>query len=191
MQKYLYVLYLFVLVSCGNPGTDLVDGISTSDHRVFITSTLYYPDELGSLTQADSLCKTVATNQGLKLTYKAILSDDSTYASNRLEFTGSIYKVDSDGETTLIASTGSDLWNTDTSNLFSSINLDESGAELNVTPWTGTNSNGATSVGSTCSSWSTTSGSGFVGSTSSTGAAWLENFSYSCSQRHPIYCISQ
>ena len=191
MKKIFSIFIFLFFVSCGGDGSSLIDGISASDHRVFVTSTLYFADEVKSLNDADSICQSIAGDAGLKLTYKAILSDESTYVSSRLEFTGSIYKVDSIDEAILVASTGSDLWNTDSTNLLSTINLTESGSEVSHTPWTGTNSNGGTYTGSTCTSWSSTSGSGFVGNTTDTGAAWLENNNVPCSEKHPIYCISQ
>ena len=196
MKKIIALTFLpFVIFSCGTESSnDQVDGVSSSDHRIFITSTSY-TGNMSGLTGADKLCQSSAENAGLKLTYKAILSSSSLDVSNaqRLSLSGSIYKVDVSGQATLVASTGSALWNTENNDqvLLGVVDLDENGGSVSNTPWTGTSSEG-TAYSDTCSDWTSTSGNSMTGLNTAVGGEWLENDPTSlCSNSYPIYCISQ
>ena len=127
-------------------------------------------------------------------TYKAILSNDSVAAdsSQGLQFVGAIYVVDSSGEKTLVAGSGSELWGADSTPLTQQINIDEDGNTILSTSntWTGTNSNGGSQTDN-CSNWSSTSGSGEIGNTGFTDDQWVEAGTSVCSSSLRIYCVSQ
>ena len=183
----------FILVSCGleSGGSGDLDGVPSKAHRVFVTSRQYTALELSSISNADSLCMAAAQSQGLVRDYKAIISIDALSAKSRLNFSGDVYKVDSAGETYLVVSVGNDLWATYDRNLLNPVDFDETGLSVSSSVWTGTNSDGGTKADSTCESWTSNSGSGFAGQSSSQDSYWLEDSSLSCSSSLPIYCISQ
>lgn len=198
MKKLIFIISLsFIITSCGTDSSSGsgTDGLNSSDHRIFVTSTTTNGN-LGGLTGADEFCQGVAEDAGLKRTYKAVLGDSSTAASssNRLEFTGSIYMVDASDSDILIASTGTDLWATESSSqdLLAAIDLDESGNSVTSTPWTGSNSEGSVYTNGHCSDWSSTSGAGVIGSNAAQDGTWLEyDPNGPCGNSYPLYCISQ
>lgn len=192
MKKLISLICLCLFISsCGQEagGGEGTDGVAVADHRVFVTSNTYTGSGIGGVSGGDSICSLLAKNAGLERTYKAILSDDIENAT-RLIFSGGVYIVDSSGESQLIASTGSDLWDTDNKNLLGSINLDEYGNSVSSDIWTGTSTNGGTMIDH-CSNWSSSSGSGARGHTDLDDDRWIENTGDSCSSSYPIFCISQ
>ena len=195
MFKNLTLLSLLSLtmVSCGveSGGSGDLDGVPSGSHRIFVTSSQYSALEISSISNADSLCASAAESQGFVRDYKAIISDDTVSAKSRLNFTGDVYKVDTAGETYLVASVGNDLWDTYDNNLLYPVNFDETGLSVASNIWTGTNSDGGIKADSTCESWTSNSGNGFAGDSSSQDSYWLEDSSISCSTSLPIYCVSQ
>jgi hypothetical protein len=191
-MKWIQLIILFTVVSCGvadSGDVTTIDGIIDSEHRIFVTSSTY-SGNLGGVSGADDKCRQVAINAGLVRTYKAIISTSSSDASNRLLISGNIYVVTGADSRTLVANSGTDLWNTDSVNLNTTVNVDENYSVVAVTPWTGTTASGGAGT-DLCSDWSSTSGNGDVGLTSSAGSQWVENTFVSCGQSHPLYCISQ
>ena len=192
-QLTLSLSLLILLSSCGQEagGGEGTDGVAVADHRIFVTSVSYTGAELGGLANADSKCTSLAATAGLERNYKAIVSDTSGNAKNRLVFTGGVYAVPSSGESELIVATGSDLWGTDTKNLLTSVNIDENGSSASSYVWTGTDSDGAVLVGEHCSNWTSTASSGRRGHTDQSDDRWVEDTDISCTNSYPIYCISQ
>ncbi len=186
-----------ILTACGSgtPGDgSSSDGVNSDDHRVFVTSTSY-DGNLGGISGADTKCATAATAAGLERTYKAIITtaDADTTAFKRLNFSGAIYTVDASDNSALVAASGADLWLAETKALLNDINLDENGATVSKTPWTGTSSDGGVISTSHCSSWTVNSAGtdGEIGDTGRSDDRWVELGLENCSNQNPIYCISQ
>lgn len=192
MNRLIAFTLILIFTSCGGADGDesAVDGISSGEHRVFITSSTF-SGSLGGLTGADSVCQNLAQSAGLELSYKAILSSDSISASARIFLTGAIYSIDSSGVKVKITESGGDLWQSGGfPELVNFITLDEFGLNTTGNVWTGSNDNGSSAgAGQSCTSWSG-SGSGRVGTIGGSNGAWLDNSTQSCSNFFHLYCIS-
>lgn len=192
MKRILFVL-LFIITACGTQDSGdetRVDGILDSEHRIFVTSQSF-SGNLAGIEGADDKCREAALSAGLVRSYKAIISTNTNYAIDRLIINGSVYVINSTSEI-LVASSGADLWSSESSNLLSSINYDENKNLVSVTPWTGTTASGGGGTGF-CDNWSSDQASfnGDTGATSSSNYQWIENSFKDCSQLNPLYCISQ
>jgi hypothetical protein len=199
-KKIHYLLISFLIISCGGPdnGAELTDGIASADHRIFVTSSTVdgaMTSGSGStgLAKADSICATAATNASLKRTYKAIISDSSTHAKDRLVISGAVYVV-AGSATTKIAADSASLWNADTTSLLAAIDRDEDGTyTTSVEVWTGSLADGTRELDN-CTNWTTASSgtSGDIGNNGNVDAKWLEMASAStCNNSKHLYCISQ
>lgn len=183
-----------LLWACGgkiSSNGEIIDGINSGQHRIFVSST-DHDGNLGGVAGADAICATLATTAGLVKTYKAIISDSSVNAKERLLLLGSIVMVRANGNQVVVANTPDTLWDTDNTTLLSNVALDEYGSErVGVTPWTGTAASGVGSL-NFCSDWASNSNllDGDYGSTDSRGPTWLELSFEDCDQLNPIYCIS-
>ncbi len=189
MNKIL-LLSTFFLIACGvSDSSDEADGISSSDHRIFVTSNSFN-GSLGGISGADDKCLLAARAAGLERTYRAILSTASSNAEERLNITGNVF-VFTDSETPqLVAPSGVALWGTRLSSLNGAINRDEFFNLSAVSVWTGTGIEGDFIAGNTCSDWSFNSGSGFTGRSDSISQDWVENIPANCSASNRLYCIS-
>lgn len=175
-----------------NSNGDLVRGeaVATAKakgtfHEIFVTRDNHSPN-FTNLAGADTYCGTVATNARLTGTWKAVLSNDSTNAKDRLTIGGSVFNMQ--GEE--LATSSADLWD---GTLAYSVKYDELGtAQETATVWTGTLSNGTKETTSkNCSNWGATTGSGRIGYANST-TDWLNgSFDGGCGNTFSIYCISQ
>ena len=193
MKKIILLsLTTFIFISCGAPESDeTIDGVPSLSHRLFVSSQTYN-GSLGGLDGADAKCDSLAKAAGLKKTYKAILSSSSLSAYGRLLFTGEILKVSSSDNSILIADSGADLFNTDTTDLKSLVNLDESGNTISSNVWTGTGSDGS-NLSDNCNNWASSSGSvdAWHGDSTKTNERWLESNFTSCNNNYSLYCVSQ
>lgn len=178
--------------------TKIIDGTSIQDqvhvtlplppgsqHLLFVTSTQYTPDSFGSLTAADTQCQQRADAGNLPGTYKALLSNSTTNARDRVTITGPIRSTSND----LIANDAADLWN---GSVQTSV-IDEFVGGGIKTVVTGTQSNG-TSSGYTCNNWTsaTTGPLGTYGQNNYFDQRWIHTASGSCSTIGPasLYCLS-
>ena len=195
-KSFLITCLSFLVVSCGQPAGDdeieLPDGISSTQHRIFVTS-VDYDGNLGGLSGADSKCQELAEAAGLEKTYKALLSSSSVDAKDHLALTGSIVAIDSDDSQIVIASTTENFWSvTSSNNLVAKINVDENGqVRTGQTPWTGSSSSGEGSL-NFCSDWASNDSvnEGDFGSTDSLDATWVENNFEDCNNLNPLFCVS-
>lgn len=192
--KSLYLLLTLFIVACGQKDSgNSTDGISSSQHRIFITSNSYQGD-FGSISQANILCNTAARSAGLELSYKAILSDNVSDAINNILLVGEIYIFDASNIKTLITEAGADLWDNDNVTFINPIDKDEYGQPVFGSVWTGTNGNGYKDVGDDfCSSWISQSSAVFgrfgeIGPTDM--SEWINKGSLNCSAYAHLYCIS-
>jgi len=193
MKKLLLATIILIsLTSCGGPdGTaEDTDGLSPENHRIFVSSASY-PGNFGNLTTADLKCKGLAELAGLTRKYKAILSTSSEYATNRLNFTGSLYIFTSASEKLLVAASISDIWGADTKSFLNKVNYDENYTLTDgVKTWTGTDVNGGV-ANDNCSNWTTTAANSWYGETDKLNDQWIESNIASCTNSYRIYCVSQ
>ena len=195
MKKLSLLCTAYLMASCGADSTsgEGTDGVGASEHRAFVTSGTY-SGGLGGLSGADSTCSSAASAAGLSRTYNAILSDSSTSADDRLAFSGSIYVVDSNDEKTLVAGSGSELWNTSSNDLTNQINIDENGDTVTADDyvWTGTTSEGGAQIDN-CSDWTSSSSSinGDYGNLDLIDSGWIKYGFDTCEQSFHLYCVSQ
>lgn len=152
--------------------------------KIFETSASYNVTGVGSLANADSLCQAQAGVLGYAGSYKALLSDATTNAKDRLTLSYPIVRA-TDG-TTVVA----------TSNLWSGT-LDNSISGVASIVWTGTMGDG-TKSGFTCSSWTTTTGGHYHGHGNQTSGAFQSNLSWisdangaSCNGTFALFCVQQ
>jgi hypothetical protein len=163
--------------------------------KIFITSTTYNGN-LGGLSGADTKCQTQASAAGLTGTWKALLSDSTTNARDRIGFDWD-YLVLVNGRP---VAKQVDLWLcnvgttvTDTLPCIAEIERDESGnlVPANSAVWTGSNRLGKSST-THCSSWSSTSASGTTGKSGVIDYTWLESStSTGCTSTARLYCVEQ
>lgn len=164
-------------------------------HTLFIS----HPGNVGSfggLAQADALCVTAAASgsktSSLTGTWRAILSDETTNAKDRITFVSGAAVKSTNGDT--IVASGSDLW---TGALLAPPAYNQNGLPENSPNgvWTGSNADGTKSSGETCSSW-TGGGTGTAGDSGSLSGGWLNGvLGNSCGSGmggHPpqFYCIN-
>tara|TARA_Y100000780_G_scaffold232595_1_gene268784 strand:+ start:91327 stop:91926 length:600 start_codon:yes stop_codon:yes gene_type:complete len=191
LKKLSLIALMTIIASCGSPaGGDPVDGVATGDHRIFVTSQKN-SGNFGGLASADSFCQTAALNAGLSRTYKAIMSDATNSAKDRLTLLGAVYIFESATNRSKVVDLGVDLWS---STLLRPIDRDENFNTYTGQVWTGTQSEGTTGIASSCSSWTSDSSgdSGTVGDTAFSDDRYIElGMDQPCDELKPIYCISQ
>lgn len=190
-KKLSIIFAASIVASCGSPaGGSPVDGITTGEHRVFVTSQQKNGD-LGGLAGADSLCQSSATAAGLSRTYKAIMSDATTNAKDRLSLLGAVYIFDSATSRQKVVDLGVDLWD---STLLRPIDRDENFNNYSGQVWSGTQSEGTVGIATNCNSWTSNSSgvSGTVGDSAFSDDRYIElGMDQTCDSVRPIYCISQ
>lgn len=156
-------------------------------YKIFTTSSSY-DGNLGGLTGADAKCQaSVGTLTG---TYKAILSDGSNDAKDRLIFVPGVQIVNTLDQVLATDSTG--LWDGLIDN---PANYTDSTAPTMFDAWTGTNSNGTKATGFMCNSW-TSSSNGFSGlagvpSDTSTNTYWIAIGGATCDLMRALMCVLQ
>jgi hypothetical protein len=144
--------------------------------RMFWTSSAYVGTAIGSLTNADALCQAAAGSAGYAGAYKAVLSDETTDARDRLRLSYPIVRADT-GAT--VASTN--LW-------IGSLDAPLGPFRTNV--WTGTDATGKKVPGSTCASW--TGGTiGVVGFNDDASTNWIDVYAEPCINARSLYCLEQ
>jgi hypothetical protein len=171
---------------CG--GGDVCIAATCSDVRlVFVTSTLYDGNDLGSAAAADAACAARAAAVGLSGTFFAWMSDGAT--SPALDFTAAtVPYVLLDGSQ--IAANFTALTS---GSVAHAINVNEAGSVVATTSvWTGTLPNG-TPGGSHCQNWTSAAAvdSGVVGSSAATNGSWTNSATAACNVALPIYCFEQ
>lgn len=147
--------------------------------RIFHVSGAY-SGNLGGLAGADSTCQSEATTLGYSGTWKAVLSDATTNAKDRLTIEYPLVRASSPA----IIIDSADIWD---GSLAASIG---SGGDW---PWTGSNTDG-TKHANTCNSWTngTISFSGRRGQPTLTDSTWINDAQTGCSNTATaLYCIEQ
>jgi hypothetical protein len=155
----------------------------------FITNGTINPTNAPGIAGADALCTTEATSAALPGTYKALLASSTASAISR--FTVAAQYVRPDG--TLIA-TGATL--AAGSELASGIWQRPNGvylASFSDVAWTGaTTPSVAGTTTSTCTDFTSSTGSGTFGRGTVADATWWKDASSSpCGQAHHVYCLQE
>jgi len=157
--------YLYcVEQATGTPGT----GLDSSEKYLFVSASTYTGD-LGGKTGADTKCNSDSNRPDTSKTYKAYLYDSSS--SSMTLGASKSYK---NASGTIIGTTNSSGYLT----LTTSIN------STGYSVWSGSSS-------WNCNSWTSTSGSGYVGDSSSTGSSHVLSTTWTCSNFFRLYCYEQ
>ena len=194
-QLLIFFLLLIFVSSCGAPedssNSSEGDGVAAGEYRIFITSTAFNGN-LGGVDGANTKCASLAKQTGLKRKYIAIISSTSQHIVDTINALGEIFTVSKSGKKVKIANSDTDLFNSFSQPLLNNINVDESGNTVQgKTPWTGSLAAG-THDGDSCDNWSDAGTfDGVIGSSEEKDMNWIENTFVSCSEEHPLYCISQ
>lgn len=155
---------------------------STVGTPMFITRNGYAGNSIGGLAGADAICQAEAVLAGWAGTYKAILSDSTTNAKDRLTITYPVYNAVNN---TRIA--GANLWGGIETTV-----RDRAGGN-STTPWgrtwTGTLISGNKNSNN-CSNWSSAT-NGDLGWAQQTDTNWLQHMTDSCTNAYALYCIKQ
>lgn len=150
-----------------------------SNTRIFRTN-LSYNGNLGGVTGADSICQSAAAAASYGGFWRAIISDSTWSASDRLIVSYPVVRA-TDGVTTVAAS---NLWGGGLNNSVSTT------GEYN---WTGSDSMGVRSSGLHCNDWTTGSISyyGRWGFSLNADGQWISHSNTTCNASHRIYCLEQ
>ncbi|MCB9983913.1 MAG: hypothetical protein H6861_09640 [Rhodospirillales bacterium] len=160
-----------------NPSASLSGYAQAAITKIFKTANSYRGDSLGGLSGADTLCQTEAGVLGYSGTWKALLSDSTTNAKDRLTIT---YPVVRAADGTIVDSTN--LWDGTVQTAI------EPGSYLNA--WTGSNTNG-TASSSHCTNWSATGGIATYGRAEFTNTNWINIGTSGCAVAVALYCVKQ
>lgn len=147
---------------------------------IFVSSNLWN-GAMGGLSGADMKCAVSAQYSGMTGTYRAIMSDSSTDARDRIPDMA-YYNVAGQ----LIASSRSNLWDggIDNAVLYTEKDVPITG---NLIVWTGTTTGGYGS-GQYCNDWGFVDSRGDVGQGNHADYSWIDAGDSVCSLRHRIYC---
>lgn len=145
--------------------------------RTFATSATW-TGNLGGLDGADAKCQTEADAAGYGGSWKAIISDSTTAASDRLNLG---YAIVAANPTSRIIES-SNLWG----------NSLENNYNWSTDLWTGTGGNGS-SLSSNCQDWTSSSStlSGVHGHANNSNSGWVNNGTSTCNTARRLYCIEQ
>lgn len=181
--------YYYRVRACESDSCSTVAAVSATTtaavHIVFMTSTGHTGD-LGGLSGADSICQTAGDSSSFaSSTWKAILSNETVNAIDRIQIIGSI--VNGNGDP--VAGDATTFWSGVSANL---MNWTELGTQDGGgSPWTGTVGGGTKATGDTCDNWgSSDSGDyGHYGASTILGG-WLDFDRDTCDQSFRLYCIN-
>jgi hypothetical protein len=157
---------------------------------VFVTS-MAYPSSLGGLDGADALCRGLASAAGLAGTFRAILSDSSEDARDRLFIPAEV--IDTTGR--VVAGSAAELWG---GSIRVRIDRDERGMAVTTSIlWTGTDADGVADRDPTagfCGDWTGATGGVEAGRTDATDARWVSIYgaggsSHACTNMSRLYCL--
>ncbi len=139
------------------------------------------------MAAGDSICRNLAAAAGLPVpaSFRAWLSDSVTDAVDRFVLPGPWVRVDG----VVVFSSPANLA---TDNLFTALNVTETGAYISSSrAWTGTWASG-TAAPERCSEWldGTTGSQGKLGLCVSTTTGWTANTSFGCDWEYRLYCLA-
>lgn len=170
----------------GPRSEDRVRDLGTQAHVVFVTSTVI-SGALGGLAGADTICQERAAAAGWGGVWRAIMSDGSTDARDRIAVTRPVRNAAG-----LVVATGAtDLWDGEIEN---PIDRDEHGVPVSseMLVWDASHDDGTKYPSSHCGNWTSSRHEdwGELGRLSSQ-LKWIDDTASSCDATHRVYCISQ
>lgn len=183
-----------ITIADGNSPTDAIAGADAPKlpdlggplHLIFVTSTLFQGN-LEGISGADGRCMLVAAAAGHPGLFKAIISDTSTSAKDRIKISLPVYNMAGQ----LVAANTTDLWDGDVQN---PINYDEHGALVTsvFTVWNGTRDSGRAYAQNNCQDWASSAQDdmGEIGMLNKK-ATWIDDRAINCDKESRLYCISQ
>lgn len=192
MKKIYLSCVVILFISCGaEKKGELEDGVGTGEHRLFVSSS-GTNGNIGGITAADTICANLAKAAGLTRTYKSILSDSTSDASNRISISGSVYNFSSESDSIIIASSETAFWGTNSQNLSNAVTYDENYSSYSGNVWSGSTFSGSADFDH-CNNWSSNSAAvdGNAGASSQKNDQWIDNTTSTCDSNLRIYCISQ
>ncbi|MGE4233359.1 MAG: hypothetical protein AB7F43_08525 [Bacteriovoracia bacterium] len=158
----------------------------TGFHYIFSTTSTINGN-MGGLSGADAFCQSAGDASGvggLGLTWKAILSDSTTNAKDRVTVNGPVLNVTG----SIVAYNATELW----SGTLSGNVYDDSGSNSNYFVYTGSDRYGVKMGAAFCSDWTSTSGNTENGYAGYNDYRWLESNNGSCNSGiGHLLCISQ
>jgi hypothetical protein len=173
------------------------DGMPTTPRHVFVTSALFRPTDLNSVTGADARCASLSPIPGAQ--FRAWISDPASPVELRFTHPTVPY-VDMNGQ--VIAASWSQLI---AGALQTPIVLDENKMDVTTNPnpnpfqcqdpqcldvWTATDQRGKF-FAPNCTEWQQTGGSGIVGRVGDPGSAWTLSNNIPCQFIAHLYCFEQ
>jgi len=151
-------------------------------HTIFFTNSASFNGNLGGLSGADASCTAAANAAGLTGSWKALLSTETVHAKDRVAWAGPIYNtVDQ-----LVAASSTVLFSGTNISNFLRDEVGGSGSAANV--GVGSNINGTSMAGRTCTNWTTTSGITNYGIDNKVDTGWIYYSSVGCNTPFRIYC---
>jgi len=166
---------------------------SSKQARIFVTSGTYAAGALGGLAGADAICNTraAASSLGLPAKWKALVSDSTVDAANRIPWNWGTLK-DVTG-TTIVSGGFPDLWD---GSLAAPVSKNENGGTTAGNVWTGTLSSGAKDalwsgiqVAPYCNNWGTYGSGSKYGFSTSTTSTWVAIANQTCDWPFSLYCF--
>jgi hypothetical protein len=170
VKNFILFAFLFQLLSCNKAAVDKAladsaptdnetaevteDGISSSEKRIFLSSTRL-SGEMGGISGANDVCQNLAQQAGLKKNYRALLAINEYSLSDQFSGTSKIFIFKSSGKE-LVSNSLTELIE---DKAISNINFDEYSVEITdfTYVWTGVLNN---SVSNNCSNWTSDSSEG-------------------------------
>jgi hypothetical protein len=186
----------FVTSPC--PGNTMIVGFTPTvparalcgyiDGKIVFLTSQQYSGNLGGLSGADAICQNLANTANLAGTYRAWLSDDTTFSpSTRFVQSPLPYKrVDG----ALVANSYASLLST---GVKVQPRVTEQNFEVtaNSYVWTGTNSGTGTSSGATCTGWTLTNSTGSVSANYNWATSNCGGGNCGCDLTAYLYCFQQ
>ena len=166
-------------------GNQCLGGLCLSGKVMFVSSTTYDGDDLGSALGADTQCAARASAANLSGTFMAWFSDSTTSPSLRFTQSTGPYRLLNG----FVVATN--YTNLSSGTIAIPIDINEFSQSVGtMTVWTGTNADG-TGNATNCSDWTSTTGNGIFGSTSLTISGWSLTGFDNCMFEKPVYCVQQ
>lgn len=175
--------------SGADSGVDAGLDAPAPDHVAFVSST-NFASTFGGLEAADLECERLADAAGLEGIFRAILSDSSVAARERITIAGRV--VDTAGN--VLAADATELWS---GAIRTTLSRSETGASVGTSiVWTGTETDGSRdSANGHCGNWITGAGGAEAGRTDRSDTGWISIYgsspssAHACSNESRIYCI--
>jgi len=170
-------------------GTATSGSATTSTAQFAFVTSSTTSGNIGGVSTADSTCQSEGANFDDKLSWVALLSDDSKEAAGRAPIAGPVYSTQA--SPALVAHDYRDLWHGGA--LSQPLSYDATGTQHSGSAWTGSTATGTRSDAASCSNWCSASASanGARGNATTTSASWAYSGLSTCDNSQRFYCVSK